>query len=199
MYSLVKVPSFATKDIYSFSKQEAKEYFKWFVNIKNERLQILELSVKELYPEWQLNYTKNSLAQLYEWFSKKVMYRNLYEDEKEEIEKQISKTPIFIGIINIPKETFTEETVSICFDIGIYLGETLIKNFSNIGWTQKLSSTNDINYAQPLIGTKSKQRLINPRRLSESLARYILDNDNRSVTFLDMYDKWSLQFGNNII
>ena len=72
MYSLIKIPTFANKDIYTFSKEEAKEYYKWVMSIKSERLQILESEVQAMYPEWKLDCTRNSLIKLYEWFGKKV-------------------------------------------------------------------------------------------------------------------------------
>lgn len=64
MYPLIRIPAFANKDIYAFSKEEAKEYYKWFTSIKNDRIQILESEVQKIYPEWKLNFTRNSLCSI---------------------------------------------------------------------------------------------------------------------------------------
>ena len=198
MYPLLKIPAFANKDIYTFSKEEAKEYYKWFTNIKNERLQILESEVQKKYPEWKLDYTRNSLINLYEWFESKVMYRKINANEKEEIEKQIGKTPLLVGLVEIPETTFTNETVSICFDIGIYFGDVFVNNQTGIKWIQKINSTNYIDYAQPLIATKVSKVPINTRRVAENMARIILDNEEKRKSFLELFDKWVLEFSNEL-
>ncbi len=198
MYTLVKIPPFANKDIYSFSKEEAKEYYKWFTNVKNERLQILESEVQRMYPKWKLDYTRNSLITLYEWFEKKVMYRNINDEEKEEIKNQISQTPLFVGVIEVPKITFTEETVSICFDIGIYFGDVFVKNQTGIKWIQKINSTSYIDYAQPLISTKFSKIPINTRRVAENMARSILEKKEKRKSFLELFDKWILEFSDEL-
>ena len=93
MYSLIKIPSFASKNIYTFSKEEAKEYYKWFKSIKNDRVQILKSDVQKIYPEWKADYSRNSLIKLYEWFESKVTNRKMINEEREEIEKQVNETP----------------------------------------------------------------------------------------------------------
>lgn len=196
MYPLVKIPVFAIKDIYTFSKEEAKEYFKWFKSVKNERLQILESEVQKMYPEWKADYTRNSLIKLYEWFESRIKYREMNEEEKEEIEKQISNTPLFVGIIEIPETTFTDETVSICFDIGVYWGELVIDNFHGTKWIQKNNSSNYIDYAQPLIAAKNSKVPINPRRILESMAGSILDKSEKLFSFLELYDDLIDEFSN---
>lgn len=198
MYPLIKIPAFANKDIYTFSKEEAKEYFKWFTSIKSERLQILESKVQEMYPEWKLDFTRNSLINLYEWFGKKVMYRNMNDEEKEEIKKQISKTPLLVGVIEIPETTFTDETVSICFDIGVYFGDALIFNVLGAKWIQKINSTSYIDYAQPIIATKVSKVPFNPWGAMEGIARRVLDRDTKEIPFVELFDKLVLRFSNEL-
>ena len=119
------------------------------------------------------------------------------ENEKEEVRKQISTTPLLVDVVTIPAVTFTDETVSICFDMGIYFGESLIFNVPSVKWMQKLGSTNYIDYAQPLIANKKSKVPINPRRIAESLAQRILDKDVMEITFAELLDKWILKFSNS--
>lgn len=189
MYSLIEVPSFANKDIYTFSKEDAKEYFRWFKEIKATRLQILEQSVCKDYEDWELNYTRDSLFYLYEWFIKKISYRLATESEKEEINSQISRTPLLIDVIEIPEKIFTDETVSICFDIGCYFGDTIIFNITTARWIQKTNSKKYIDYAQPLIEVDDKNVPFNPRRVIENIARLSLDNSNKLFSFLELFDE----------
>ncbi len=187
MYPLVKIPAFANKDFFSLSKEEAKEYLKWVLQIKSERINILEQYIHKVYPEWKLDFTKESLEQLYEWFSNHIEYRNMDEDEKEAVKKQISTTPLFVDVIPIPELTFTDETVSICFDIGLYLGDSLICHDKEIKWTTKLNSTNYIYYGQPLIAKSKSKVPLNPRAAVEGIARRILDKDVKEITFVQLF------------
>jgi hypothetical protein len=175
MYPLVRIPSFANKDFFAFTKSEAKEYLQWFLSIKDERIKILEIEVQKQYAYWKADYTKASLVELYEWFKQNVAYRPISDKEQEVIRIQLSSTPLLANVIPIPAQTFTDETVSICFDVGVYFGETIIFNATDVNWLQKVSSTNFIDYAQPLIGKKNIKAPINPRRAAEGYARRILD------------------------
>lgn len=192
-YPIIKIPTFANKSFFEFSKEEAKEYFQWFLSIKGERISTLEFYVQQSYITWEANYTKESLKGLYQWLNKSVAYRKLTEIEKKEVENQISVTPQYLNVIPMPDTTFTPETVSICFDAGLYFGETLIFNVPSLKWLQKLNSKNFIDYAQPLIGKKESKVPINPRRIAESIAQRILDKDP-PITFEMLYEKWSNKF-----
>lgn len=190
MYPLVQMPLHLNKDVFSLTKQDAKAYFKWFLEIRNKRLQILEINIKQMYPEWKLDYSKNSFHKLYEWFSQQVAYRPMTEIEKQEIRKQIGRTPLLVDVVPIPELTFTDATVSICFDVGVYFGESLIFNVQNAKWVQKITSINFIDYAQPLIAKENNKVPLNPRRIAESLAKRILDNHEVETTFVQLLDKW---------
>lgn len=192
-YPLVQIPSFANKSFFDFSKEEAREYFQWYLHVRNERQSILKLQINLIFNSWQANYSRESLEVLYEWVSKMVAYREMTKEEKNAVQYQISETPLYNDIIPIPDKTFTVETVSICFDIGIYFGEALIFNNSNVKWLQKLSSKNYIDYAQPLIGKNESKVPINPRRIAESIAQRILDGDAQ-ITYAMLFDKWVDKF-----
>lgn len=193
-YPLIKTPSFANKSFFDFTKQEAKEYLQWFLSIQDERLSVLKSYARKDYPDWEINFTKESLIDLYIWFEKQLAYRPMTEEEKNEIENQISKTPLFIGVIPIPQSTFTDEVVSACFDSAIYIGQTLISNVPGVKWLQELKSTNYIYYAQPLLAKINSKVPVNPRASIEGIARRILDKDVEEITFEMLYDKWFEKF-----
>lgn len=194
-YPLIKVPSFANKSFYDFSKVEGKEYMKWFLGIQNERLNILENNIRIIQNSWKADYSKGSLITLYSWFTNNVAFVKQNQSSLKEIQNQISITPEYSDIIPLPENSLSPETVSICFDAGLYLGETLIHNIQTLMWVQNLSSINYIDYAQPLIGEKGNKVSINPRRIAESIALRILENEP-PVTFETIYEKWAVEFSN---
>jgi hypothetical protein len=194
MYPLVKIPSFANKSFFEFTRDEAKQYLQWFLSIRDERISILESQVKQSYLKWNADYTKGALIDLYNWFKKQVSYRKMTDEEKEQIRNQVSRTPLLVGVIPTPGVTFTDETVSICFDVGLYFGETLIANIQSLKWMQKISSTNFIYYAQPLLAKTKSKVPVNPRASVEGIGRRILDKDVQEITFETLFDKWCEKF-----
>jgi hypothetical protein len=188
MYPLIRIPAFANKSFFDFTKSEAKDYLQWFLEIKTERIKTLESQVQQVYPEWKLDYTKTSLKRLYEWFKGQIAYRPMNEEEKVAVKMQLSVTPLLAGVIPIPQTTFTEQTVTICFDVGLYFGESLIFNVPELKWMQKLTSSNFIDYAQPVIAKKDRKVPINPRRAVEGIAMRILYRDAKEITFADFFD-----------
>lgn len=106
----------------------------------------------------------------------------------------LARHPFFFGVIRTPQLSFTDETVSICFDSAIYIVQILINHLPEVKWFQKLNSTNYIDYAQPLIGYKETKSPINPRRVLESLAHQILDKETEKITFEILYKKWYEKF-----
>ncbi len=185
MYPLVIVPSFAKQDFFDFSKLEAKQYLEWFLDSKKDRLVILQTEVQKNYPAWKIDFTKPSFHVLYEWFERQVSYRDTTQDEKDAAANQIAKTPQFINLIPVPNVTFSYETVSLCFDFGIYFGEALISGLPSLAWAQDLSSKAFIDYAQPLITKKGNKVPINPRRIAEGYAR-------RSIEKINQKKPWQL-------
>jgi hypothetical protein len=194
LYPLLKIPAFAKKDFFDFNREEAKQYLDWFLNIRDERLNILEKQVKKSYSEWELNYIKSSLSLLYEWFTKHVTYRLMTEEEKEAIRKQISVTPKLVGVIPIPQETLAIETVSICSDVGVYLGEMLIRQSDLLNWTYRINSPNYIYFAQPIIMKKNSKEDFNPRASIEIIARKVLNDNLKINLFENLYEVWSNAF-----
>jgi len=194
MYSLIELPQKFNKDMYSFDKLEAKEYYEWFNLIKNERLDVLKNHVQLEYPDWELEYSRTSLIDLYSWFSKNICLERISEKEISKIKEQINQTPLFNNVIDIPEYVYSAVTASVCFDVGIYLGETLIKNNKDVKWGQKINSKNYIDYVQPILISKNYKVPINPRRAAESLAYDILYKTIKKETFLDLFDDLKIKF-----
>ena len=71
-YPKIVIPAFAYKSFYEFTKKEAKDYLKWFLEIEPERLSILINKVKESNKGWKPDFSRKSLVVLYKWFCKNI-------------------------------------------------------------------------------------------------------------------------------
>jgi hypothetical protein len=194
MYQLIVVPQSFNKDIYSLSKEQAKEYFTWVRSIKSERIEVLEKNIKTMFPDWRPDYSKKSLIDLYSWFVQIISLELIGKAEIDKFKEQIAKTPQFINIIPVPKYVFTTETISICFDVSLYFGETMVKCVTDVKWSQKINSLNFIDYAYPLLVSKNSTVPVNPRRLVENLATDILHKESETKSFIELFDIWERIF-----
>ena len=103
---------------------------------------------------------------------------------------------MLVGVIEIPETIFSDETVSICFVIGVYFGDALIFNVLGAEWIQKINSTSYIDYAQPIIAAKVSKVPFNPRGAMEGIARRVLDRDTKEIPSVELFDKLGLRFSN---
>ena len=188
-YTILKVPNELYKSFFEMDKKEAKNYFEWFLSVKVKRLAILcEYVQEESDIVWSCDYSRESLTGLFECFKNVVKYRTITKEEKQiGISKLQDK---YKGIVPIPEKVIDEETVSFCFDTGLYFGETIKKNIEGLEWSNRTSSTNYAYYAQPILIKKGKKVDLNPRAIMEVLAGKVLRGTAEYDGLLKLYDTW---------
>lgn len=149
-YSLINPPSPIHLDIdfRELPKPLLKEYFSWHMNAMEERLKILERAIQTSkgYEDWTSTYEVESLKRLGKWFVEQIYItpksRELVEYERDMLHE--------MRIEPVHWE-FTEETISLCFDVGLYLSNTLTTQLPDLKWIQPLRSINTPNYGEPVI------------------------------------------------
>lgn len=191
-YPLITVPKLLDKPFFEMNKKEAQAYLDWFLNIKEERLEILNKAIiTSGNKEWKFDFTSSSLAPLFNWFKSVVTTRN---KTKEEIKIEESKITGFLkGHIDVGEKIFTNEAISICADVGMYFGEVLKKE-KNLEWSFVLKPKRYAEYAQPILVKKGAKVDLNPRRIMEVVARKILDNSFREDELVKLYNAWKEDF-----
>ena len=191
MYKLVTTPLFSSKSFFDFTKNEAEAYLSWFLESRLERLNILENYVQKDLPFWELDYKVKSFVELFDWFGTVISYRQMTGIEKSEVIQQLNSSELLASIIPIPEQTFTDQTVSICFDLGILFGELLIKQNNLLSWKYKVNSKKYIYYAQPIITREGIKVDFNPRAVIEIAAGKILDGLTNKNEFENLFKTWS--------
>src|SRR5579885_1235583 len=148
-YNLVYVPTKLRKPFHEMSKKEAKDFFEWFTNIKEERLKNLcDFIKRNVDITFKCDFTKESLIPLLKSFYKVVAFRPMTETEMQECkDKYFLK---FKGDIEIPTKKLDDASVSFCFDAGIYYGETLIRLIDGLHWGYNYTAKKFVDYAQPI-------------------------------------------------
>ena len=183
-YMLIQPPM----DLLTFhekTKPELKRYYEWFMGEIPGRIRVLETFVREdpFYSNWSADYSRESLIGLGEWFVGQIGIRSAGRDEVETIRKSL-KFPV-----DIPDWDLDPKTISLCFDIGMYLGEVILRNKESAHWGVYLARKRDVNYGQPaVIGLAAGD--INVVRVVRVTARNNVTNSSGPTKLVVIYDRW---------
>jgi len=181
-YKIVTVPTNFAKPFDEFSKEEAKEYLNWFLNKKEERKVLLQDIAKDYFIP---DYSIESLKGVYYFMKDNVSYRVRSVHEVNRLNSEINMKGV-----EVSQKDLSETTVSICFDIGVYFGEVLIKNNSQLQWTYCIAPRRHVDYGQPVIKGNTKMDL-NPRRIFEVIAsKFVNYKSMPEDQIVELYDIW---------
>ncbi len=190
-YPLIIIPSFLEKPFIDFSKKDAENYLNWFLEIKETRIDILRENIKAVYPNWTADFSLKSFENLNEWLKSIITFRNKTQEEQRLEQLQLSETPLLKDVIESSVYTLSEDTTSICFDVGLYFGESLKKINIGIEWTYKLDPPNYVHYAQPILTKKKSKVDLNPRHIMEITAYKILEGNANDNEIIRLYEVWN--------
>ena len=190
-YNIIELPiEFINKTFRNFSKTEASEYLEWSKSIQNERIAYLENIVKCTYPEWNADFSKESLVVLYNWFEQNVSFRVKTASEYKDELNQLESTPLLKDVIAVSDPTLDDKTVSICFDTGILFAKCISCKLGGTYWKYVEKPKSDIFYHQPVLTSENAKVDLNPRNIMEVCARKTLENLQNKQTFIQLYDVW---------
>ena len=114
------------------NKKQAKQYFEWFIDTIDERLDILQEYITSTGGDFVLDKTPESLIPLWEWFVDKI---EMIPKSDEEINNELEALPErFRGVIKVDDSKFSDETFLLSYNISVYFGEVLIKNHFQTSW-----------------------------------------------------------------
>lgn len=146
---------FKDEPIENFESKKAKEFFIWFISMKDERIKMLEDLVKNTagFENWQANYKSESLNNLQRWFEPQIEERTLTDNEIAFYHKGLDGSPFEEDIKNDPKPvwTFSGKTIRLSVDLGIYFSEVFLKNNKSLYWGQNTRSKFYIYRNYPLV------------------------------------------------
>lgn len=185
-YSTIQPPF--TLKFREMSKQELKDYFRWFFAVLPERTRGLAEAVTQTpgFEAWQPDLTAASLNALGEWFATQVEMRQRTQEERQEIASRSRFS------IEIPNEELTNRTFSLAMDVGMYLSQVLLKNHPSLRWDQPFGNKRFIDYGQPvLIGFGVVP--FNPVRMLVTLAYGLMSKKETGQGLRNIYDIWSKQ------
>lgn len=181
------------KNIHDLSAKEAKVFNEWYVRNIEERIKVLEKTVKqnEKHAFWHADYSKESLEELGDWLFYNLSARKLSE---KELERSIANNNYPDWFTDIVREhsgnrKFSDETYRKCFDVGIYFGESLRKIVPFLEWTYK-TSKNYIHRNQPILVKKGYKSSLNPRNIVEVVAGKFMRGEATPDKLVRTFEVW---------
>jgi hypothetical protein len=167
-------------------KKELQAYKEWFHAVMPERLTVLARAVKSTagFQNWEPDLSPESLGPLGAWFRDQVETRTRTAKELGEIEFRLTFP------IDIPNEELTNQTFSLALDVGMYFGQTIVKNLPGTRWDQPVKNQKFADYGQPVImgfGTVP----LNPVRIAVTLAYAFAAKEQTGDRLRALFDVWS--------
>ncbi len=175
-------------DFFDKTKQQLKEYGKWFEYEKENRLAILRQTVKDTegFYEWEGDFSVDSLKPLGRWLKLNIKTKKLSKEAYEMMRRSVPE------YIDIRDWDMTPETYSKIIDVGIYFGEVFIRNNSGLKWKQYFSTIKRDAYNGHMLITGGKTN-INPIWLVRVLASSMADNSQSEERLFELHGIWQGQ------
>ena len=186
-YSLIR-PPFRTLKFAEMTKEELREYNRWFHDVLPHRIGELTATLNSSagFEGWKPSYTPESLNSLGDWFASQVETRPHTRDELERIPPHIRDWT--------SGGELTDRTISLAMDMGMYLSQVFLRNNSSLTWDQIFGSKRFVDYGQPVLVGFGKVPF-NPLRMMITLAYGLASKSKDGQGLRSIYDIWSNMIG----
>ena len=179
------IPPFEHMDFVEMRPLEAKKYFEWYVGEITNRIAVLSETFKNE-NNLNLDYSIDSLIDLWEWYETKITYRSLGEAEYKEL---LDKYPAWMYEY-ISKTDLSYETLAYGMDIAIYFAEVIIRNNTDrVRWGYFTKPKNRASVNEPVLLGFKYDKDLNPRLIIINCARKS-ERDRSTMRLYDMYNVW---------
>jgi hypothetical protein len=184
IYEIIDPPFYI--DFRSFSKKEHEAYREWFFSIMPERIKILTQAVHSTlgFELWEPDYSPESLNLLGQWFAQVAETR---EKTAEEIEAERELMKGFA--VGIATKVINNKTISVCYDIGMYLSQVFLKQYPQLTWDQNTTARKSLDYGQ-LVLKGFGGLIFNPVYMMETLATPLAYKTKAGEQLRELYEIW---------
>lgn len=213
------LPPFEFKSFDDMSKKEAQNYFDWFMETKPVRLEQLKKLVDDTgYDSARLDYSDGSLVYLWRWYLDNAELVDRPEEEiREEVKRQtvgltkiaiskggvmteLNKKQMYDHFYNEkPRKKISTPWRFIARDIGLYLGECLIRKHKDRGLYWGFTKKKTFNHFKPAVmGLKSRGVDLEERMETggcgeiERATEYSIDSKARRLAYGENWDENAL-------
>lgn len=181
---------------------QAKKYFEWYISQVPSRVNYISTKCGQSLnlSKGMFNCTSDSLILIWKWFLSVAQVEESPKESIDELRNSMSGMPeSFIQhITNYEKRRFSLITAYIMRDIGMYLGEVFVKNYSYISWGFYTKPKRDFFVNQPVLqGFEDKnyepvfKPNFEPIHMVSVQAANIFDKTANKNDLYNLYAKWT--------
>ena len=116
-YPLMEMP-FKITSFELLTKKQAEQYFQWFLEVKESRMQQLEDFISQSGGSISLDKTPESLVGLWKWFEDRIEWED--KTEKEIADESSSIPEQFRDVVPVSTKKLSVQTLVLAMDISIY-------------------------------------------------------------------------------
>lgn len=182
-YEVIQLP-LPLNRLDAVARPELESFGRWFVDVIPSRISMIEAAVRatEGHESWRAALDPPSLRTLGLWFEGKVAARPKSEEELREAKAQLAFS------VDVPEQQLTNETLSMAIDIGMYLGETVVRNADAARWQQSLTSRTMADYGRMVVVGLALP--MDPVRILTTVA-YGIVRRAKPANLLKLYESWT--------
>ncbi len=187
-YDIIILPVDYNKSFLDYTPEEIQDYYQWFSLIKIERLANL---CGFLFSNQQdcLDERNLGVIEMFLLNSVSTMHK-----PKEQFKTESEQIPAALKPYAKPDDYILDNrTISICFDVGIYLGDLVISMDNKIKWDLE---TNDefADFGQPILAKRSCKLKINPFRVVKNIAATVFEETYGERNIYTVFEAWKKGF-----
>ena len=179
-------PPFKCKEFDDMNKNDAKEYFDWYISQIGHRISVLKEYAHSENGDIIFDYTPESLIPLWDWYEQKI---KLIKKSTKELEEEYKKYPKWVHD-SLSHKKISMDTLKIGMDIAIYFAEVVVRScHGKIQWGYFTKPKNRMSVNEPtLLGFKHDMDL-NPRLIVLNCTRRS-SREKNSTQLFDTYQVW---------
>lgn len=187
-YDILILPVEYNKSFLDFSGEEIQKYYHWFLNIKAKRLDhlcsFLFSNNKTCLSERNLNVIETFLLNSVSSIPK----------SKAQFKAEMDNVPLHLKPYAKPDDYLLDKkTISICYDVGIYMGELLISLDKKIHWELEIDDQFR-DFGQPVLKKKGNKFDINPFTVAKNAAAKIYEDRYVDGQLIGFFNTWKKLF-----
>ena len=177
-----------TVPVQQLSKAEARQYAVWYREQMPTRIAVLERAVRSTsgYEKWQADKTPESLFMLGKWFREQVETRLKSQEELDRERAEAGER--WTDTVGV--HTLTYRTLSIAYDVGMYLSAVMLRALPQLHWKLIETSRRDSDYHQPVLIAPGKPETMNPVSLARVAAWGLVDGQRDDKVLYELYRIW---------
>lgn len=174
---------------WAMTDRQSQLFYEWLVNEMPVRIAGLEKCVRSTpgFASWTANFTRNSLDALGDWFARAVTTRSRSREEKDAIYRT---GPEWFKSVAIDDWTLTDETFSLAYDIGMYLGRVIEENVPGVHWVRVTKPKRLMEYNMPALAGLIPPA-VDPVGLARVLAYGLAEGKKDGTGLRNVYDTWA--------